>query len=55
MKNIVHRDLKLDNMLIDDKMNIKVIDFGFALEGKTSNLSQCVGTDSYMAPELLQR
>ena len=55
MNNIVHRDLKLDNMLIDGKMNIKVIDFGFAQEGQTSNLSQCIGTDSYMAPEIHQR
>ena len=55
MNNIVNRDLKLDNMLLDEKMNIKVIDFGFAQEGQTSNLNQCIGTDSYMAPEIHQR
>ena len=42
-------------MLLDDKMNIKVIDFGFAKEGQTSNLSQIIGTDTYMAPEIHQR
>lgn len=29
-KGVVHRDLKLENILIDDKMNLKIVDFGFA-------------------------
>lgn len=28
--NIIHRDLTLDNILIDNNLNIKLIDFGFA-------------------------
>ena len=28
-KNVVHRDLKLENILVDEKMNLKVSYFGF--------------------------
>ena len=51
-KNIAHRDLKIDNMLIDDDLNIKLLDFGLSAQTKTRGLSDSVGTPFYMAPEL---
>ena len=50
-KNVVHRDLKLENLLIDQFNNIKIADFGFATETNISNLKKFCGTAGYMAPE----
>ncbi|KAG0055230.1 hypothetical protein BGZ83_009285 [Gryganskiella cystojenkinii] len=56
-KNIIHRDLKGENLLISDNMRIKVCDFGFSRvaakdEDEMRRISYC-GTDGYMAPEIL--
>jgi serine/threonine protein kinase len=51
-KGVVHRDLKLENILVDDFMNLKVADFGFATFRKIHNLKSYRGTMTYMAPEI---
>lgn len=54
---IIHRDIKSENIMINSKNQIKVMDFGLAkLKGslKLSNSSSTAGTLSYMAPEQIR-
>ena len=53
-KGIVHRDLKLENILVDSSGYLKIIDYGLAkmLKNNEEALSFC-GTPEYLAPEMV--
>ena len=55
-KNIVHRDIKLDNILIDLDNKIKICDFGVShrLKRNDETMTQQCGTPAYIAPEILR-
>jgi serine/threonine protein kinase len=56
-KGVVHRDIKTDNIMVNTKNQVKVMDFGLAkLKGslKLTKTSSTVGTLAYMAPEQIQ-
>lgn len=53
-KNIVHRDLKLENILCIDDERIVISDFGFATQLQPGQkLKELLGTPGYLAPETL--
>ncbi|XP_077374495.1 serine/threonine-protein kinase 33 isoform X3 [Festucalex cinctus] len=65
-KNIMHRDLKLENILVknslDDyngRLDIRVADFGLSVKtlgvGSENILSDVCGTPIYMAPEMMSQ
>ena len=51
---VVHRDLKLENILIDSKLTFKLIDLGLSDSGDLRRVKGAVGSPSYVAPEILQ-
>jgi len=53
----MHRDIKPDNILLNDGLHIKLADFGLSRTIKKKNdkyrMSGCTGTLRYMSPEII--
>src|ERR671916_486532 len=55
-QGVIHRDIKPQNALVDDRGRVKITDFGVAFRAGDTRLTQvgyAVGTPGYIAPEIL--
>ncbi|EFA04647.1 serine/threonine-protein kinase polo [Tribolium castaneum] len=56
-RRIIHRDLKLGNLFLNDELTVKIGDFGLAatIEYEGERKKTLCGTPNYIAPEILQK
>lgn len=52
-KNWIHRDIKMENVLLFKGLKGKLCDFEFAIDSIQENPTRRVGTMEYMSPEIL--
>ncbi|CAM9813754.1 unnamed protein product [Scytosiphon promiscuus] len=52
-QQLIHRDIKSSNFLLDGDWHCKLSDFGMAREVSSNGKMTICGTDEYMAPEML--
>ncbi|KAG5684317.1 hypothetical protein PVAND_013552 [Polypedilum vanderplanki] len=54
-KKIIHRDLKAENLLLDQNLDVKIVDFGFSnMYAEGNKMDTYCGSPPYAAPELFQ-
>ncbi|KAH0832794.1 serine/threonine-protein kinase SAPK2 [Fonsecaea pedrosoi] len=56
-RSVIHRDLKMGNIFLDARMNIKIGDFGLAavMADEHDRRTTLCGTPNYIAPEILSK
>lgn len=54
-RNVVHRDIKCANILVDANGSVKLADFGLAKAVRLNDAKSCKGTAFWMAPEVVSR
>merc|ERR1712137_262211 len=55
-KKLIHRDLKSENLLVNNSWTCKVADFGISTVRPTITREMtCIGTPIYMAPEVIKK
>ena len=52
--NIIHRDVKPENLVLDENGYIRLTDFGIAKINEKDNSSETSGTPGYMSPEVIK-
>ncbi|KAH9685969.1 protein kinase domain-containing protein [Citrus sinensis] len=52
-QNVVHRDIKCANILVDASGSVKLADFGLAKATTMNDVKSCKGTPFWMAPEVV--
>ncbi|MHC4819587.1 MAG: serine/threonine protein kinase [Planctomycetota bacterium] len=51
-KNLIHRDIKPQNLVIEPSGTLKIVDFGLAAEAEGAFAGGRLGTPHYMSPEV---
>ena len=54
-RDIVHRDIKLDNIVVDAESKVKLVDFGLSINLAVCKKVAVSGTPIYLSPEIVNR